>query len=94
MLRLADAITRNENFKLFFDNYYTRSFDYRVETNSGTAATKWFDNKSAGIASSFIGAEPSDNCKRWDSKLRRFVDVYLPLYIAEYSKFMGGVDLS
>ena len=23
MLRLADAITRNENFKLFFDNYYT-----------------------------------------------------------------------
>ncbi|KAK2721483.1 hypothetical protein QYM36_003689 [Artemia franciscana] len=57
-------------------------------------ATKWFDNKSVCIASSFVGAEPSDNCKRWDSKLRKYVDVVCPLCIAKYNKFMGGVDLS
>jgi len=56
--------------------------------------TKWFDNKSVCIASSFVGAEPSDNCKRWDRTSKKYVDVVRPLCIAEYNKFMGGVDLS
>ncbi|KAK2717523.1 hypothetical protein QYM36_006342 [Artemia franciscana] len=134
VLRLAEEIPRNKNFKLFFDNYYTSiplirelllhgihsagtvrtnrlkgcnieaddllkkkgrgSFDYRVETNSGIVVTKWFDNKSVCIASSFVGAEPSDNCKRWDRTSKKYVDVLRPLCIAEYNKFMGGVDLS
>ncbi|KAK2711345.1 hypothetical protein QYM36_012507 [Artemia franciscana] len=45
------------------------------------------------IASSLVGAEPSDNCKRWDSDLRKYVGVFHPLCIAEYNKFMGGVVL-
>ncbi|KAK2708789.1 hypothetical protein QYM36_014414 [Artemia franciscana] len=104
VLRLAEEIPRNKNFKLFFDNYYTTedllkkkgrgSFDYRVETNSGIVVTKWFDNKSVCTASSFVGAEPSDNCKRWDRTSKKYVDVVRPLCIAEYNKFMGGVDLS
>ncbi|XP_065584309.1 piggyBac transposable element-derived protein 3-like [Artemia franciscana] len=134
VLRLAEEIPRDKNFKLFFDNYYTSiplirelllhgihsagtvrtnrlkgcnieaddllkkkgrgSFDYRVETNSGIVVTKWFDNKSVCIASSFVGAEPSDNCKRWDRNSKKYVDVVRPLCIAEYNKFMGGVDLS
>ncbi|KAK2718614.1 hypothetical protein QYM36_005828 [Artemia franciscana] len=70
------------------------SFDYRVETNSGIVVTKWFNNKSVCIASSFVGAEPSDNCKRWDRSSKKYVDVVRPLCIAEYNIFMGGVDLS
>ncbi|KAK2706345.1 hypothetical protein QYM36_016396 [Artemia franciscana] len=66
----------------------------RVETNSGIVATKWFDNKSVCIASSFVGAEPSGNCKHWDSKLKKHIDVVRLLCIAECNKFTGGVDLS
>ena len=56
--------------------------------------TKWFDNKSVCIASSFVGAEPSGNCKHWDSKLKKHIDVVRLLCIAECNKFTGGVDLS
>ncbi|KAK2705450.1 hypothetical protein QYM36_015738 [Artemia franciscana] len=67
---------------------------YRVETNSGIVAMKWFDNKSVCIASSFVGAEPSGNYKHRDSKLKKQIDVVRLLCIAECNKFTGGVDLS
>ncbi|KAK2705901.1 hypothetical protein QYM36_016048 [Artemia franciscana] len=66
----------------------------RVETNSGIVATKWLDNKGVCIASSFVGAEPSGNCKHWDSMLKKHIDVDRLLCIAECNKITGGVDLT
>ncbi|KAK2705451.1 hypothetical protein QYM36_015739 [Artemia franciscana] len=55
---------------------------------------KWLDYESVCIASSFVGAEPSGNCKHWDSKLKKQIDVVHILCISGCYKFTGGGDLS
>nr|CAH7720120.1 unnamed protein product [Callosobruchus chinensis] len=54
---------------------------------------KWFDNKAVHTLSTFAGAHPVENVKRWDSKTKSRIDVPYPSVILLYNQFMGGVDL-
>ncbi len=45
------------------------------------------------MASNFVGIGQTDTAKRWDKKLKKYVDVTRPEIIALYNKGMGGVDL-
>ena len=42
--------------------------------------------------SNFAGKEPVDTCKRFDRKERKKIDVDRTKSVANYNKFMGGVD--
>ncbi|KAJ8930526.1 hypothetical protein NQ314_016673 [Rhamnusium bicolor] len=54
-------------------------------------ATKWFDNKPVYLLSSFVGAYPTSQVKRWDSKTKSKIDVECPKSVTVYNQFMGGV---
>ena len=54
---------------------------------------RWFDNKSVHILSTYIGLFPLEKAKRWDRKKKDYIKVQMPHAIAEYNKFMRGVDL-
>ena len=54
---------------------------------------RWFDNKSVHILSTYIGLFPLEEAKRWDRKKKGYIKVQMPHAIAEYNKFMRGVDL-
>lgn len=56
-------------------------------------AIKWYDNKPVTLLSSFVGAYPTTQVKRWDSKSKAKVDVDCPSAVTVYNQFMGGVDL-
>ena len=69
------------------------SFDFRVETTENILALKWFDNKSVHLLTTYAGVYPISEAKRWDSKQKDYIKIPMPHSIAEYNKFMGGVDL-
>ncbi len=48
------------------------AYDVKYEMTSGMAIVKWYDNKAVLLASSFIGPDPVDRCRRW-SKRRRYM---------------------
>ena len=54
---------------------------------------KWCDNKNVKLLSTFSSALPENTCKRFDRKIKQTVEVPMPNMVAEYNKFMGGVDL-
>lgn len=56
-------------------------------------AIKWYDNKPVHLLSSFVGAYPTTQVKRWDSKTKAKIDVDCPNAVITYNQFMGGVDL-
>ena len=56
-------------------------------------ALRWFDNKSVCILSTYIGLFPLEEVKRWDRKKKDYIKVQMPHAIAEYNKFMRGVEL-
>ncbi|KAK3517802.1 hypothetical protein QTP70_018965 [Hemibagrus guttatus] len=53
--------------------------------------TKWFDNRTAVMASNFVGAG-KDQVERWDQQRRSFVKIQLPEVVMRYNQAMGGVD--
>ena len=56
-------------------------------------ATKWIDNRSVAVLSSFDSVEPMKTVKWYDKKEKKFIKVQCPAAIASYNKHMGGVDL-
>lgn len=68
--------------------------DFCVEEGTNSVAIKWYDNKPVHLLSNYVGIEQLDTCKRWDGKLLKNVEIDRPFAIAEYNKYMGGVDLS
>ncbi|KAG1674650.1 PiggyBac transposable element-derived protein 3 [Nymphon striatum] len=69
------------------------SVDEIVETNSNVVVVKWYDNRCVSLISSFIGATPIDDVRRWDKSKRKFVSVQRPNIVKLYNAYMGGVDL-
>lgn len=70
------------------------SFDYCTDINENILVTKWFDNRSVHVASSYAGIDPIENVKRWSSMQRRYIEVPRPNIVKVYNKNMGGVDLN
>lgn len=70
------------------------AYDYRTEIESGVFALKWFDNRNVHFASSYVGREPVGTVRRWSKTSRSYVDVLCPAIVAQYNRFMGGVDLN
>ena len=62
-------------------------------SNSNMTAVRWKDTKEVHMLSTYAGAEPEDEVQRWDRKEKNIVTISRPFAIAEYNKFMGGVDL-
>ena len=55
-------------------------------------AVKWFDNRAVHIASTFCGVQPSKKIFRWDSSLKKEIEIDCPNIIKTYNEFMGQVD--
>ncbi|KAH6945721.1 hypothetical protein HPB50_009704 [Hyalomma asiaticum] len=64
-----------------------------VGTVSNICVTNWYNNKPILLASTHVGMEPVDECKRFSKKERKKVPVKRPAVVAEYNAHMGGVDL-
>lgn len=65
-----------------------------VEKQNRFFIVQWVDNKVVTLVSNYAAAEPFDDCKRYDRKMKEKIDVPRPFIIQEYNRFMGGVDLS
>lgn len=65
-----------------------------MDEDSNIGVIKWFDSNSVHLVSSYAGVQPTDLCKRWNSKEKRSIDVPRPFAVKEYNAFMGGVDLA
>lgn len=70
------------------------SYVARYDQKNDICVVKWLDTKCVTVASSFLKAEPLDDCKRWDKSKKQHVTVARPHVISEYNLSMGGVDLS
>lgn len=135
VLYLSQIIPEDQNFRLYFDNYFTSvplqthlaskniwccgtvqanrvknlkfisdkelkakgrgSFEEWecFENNRRIRCLKWFDNRPVHVLSTFLGAEPTVEKKRYDRKTKSSVQVSCPKMIDAYNKAMGGVDL-
>lgn len=69
------------------------SYDIRVDIEHDILACKWYDNKPVCLASSYVGAEPTDTVTRWSSAQKEKLPVTRPAIVKEYNSSMGGVDL-
>lgn len=67
--------------------------DSVVSCDNKVVVVKWQDNKPVLMASNFVGIGKTDTAKRWDKKLKKYVDVTRPEIVALYNQGMGGVDL-
>lgn len=43
----------------------TESYDQVMRDNGKIILVKWFDNKPANLASSYMGVQPEGTCSRW-----------------------------
>lgn len=68
------------------------SKDWRVETSKDIALVRWFDRKAIHFISSYACIDPEGKCQRWSTADKKKVDVPQPFVVAEYNRFMGGVD--
>uniref|UniRef100_A0A3B4GR65 PiggyBac transposable element-derived protein domain-containing protein n=1 Tax=Pundamilia nyererei TaxID=303518 RepID=A0A3B4GR65_9CICH len=66
----------------------------KYEKTSGKSIVKWYDNKAVLLASSFIGPEPVERCRRWLKEKKEYVEVDRPHIVKVYNHNMGGVDLA
>ncbi|XP_051994392.1 piggyBac transposable element-derived protein 3-like [Xyrauchen texanus] len=70
------------------------AYEVKYEKTSGMSIVKWYDNKAVLLASSFIGPEPVERCRRWSKEKKEYVEVDRPHIVKVYNHNMGGVDLA
>ncbi|XP_072376186.1 microtubule-associated serine/threonine-protein kinase 2-like, partial [Diabrotica undecimpunctata] len=59
---------------------------------SGVVLTKWIDSGVVTLGSNFVGVSSSDVCRRWDKKIKEYIEVTRPKVVSLYNNGMGGVD--
>ena len=64
-----------------------------VRQDHKVALVKWFDNKPILLLSASHGIHPVDQCRRWEKKEKKYIQIERPSVIREYNSKMGGVDL-
>lgn len=68
------------------------ALDYRFDSDNQILFVRWKDNKCVTVGTNFEPVEPFSNVYRWDSEQKKKVAVLQPAVIANYNKYMGGVD--
>ncbi|CAH2006701.1 unnamed protein product [Acanthoscelides obtectus] len=64
-----------------------------VRQDGEIVVVQWYDLKSVLLASTRLGIQPSDECKRWSKKDPKYIQVATPYIVAKYNDCMGGIDL-
>ncbi|CAH1978832.1 unnamed protein product, partial [Acanthoscelides obtectus] len=64
-----------------------------VRQDGEIVVVQWYDLKSVLLASTRLGIQPSDECKRWSKKDSKYIQVARPYIVAKYNDCMGGIDL-
>ena len=59
------------------------SIDWRVDTNSGTTAIQWYDNRVVQFASTYIGHEQRNQVKHWFAKENETIEIECPAMVEE-----------
>lgn len=73
---------------------FPRGFtEQTVRTDGKINIVQWFDKKPILIASTGLGEQPKDTCKRWSKKDSKYLQVPRPNIIKCYNEYMGGIDL-
>uniref|UniRef100_A0A8C1TF05 PiggyBac transposable element-derived protein domain-containing protein n=1 Tax=Cyprinus carpio TaxID=7962 RepID=A0A8C1TF05_CYPCA len=70
------------------------AYEVKYKKTSGMSIVKWYDNKAVLLASSFIGPEPVERCRRWSKEKKEYVEVERPHIVKVYNHNMGGGDLA
>ncbi|XP_060846578.1 piggyBac transposable element-derived protein 3-like [Rhopalosiphum padi] len=60
--------------------------------NCNLCMVKWYDTRSVTLVSNYIGSGQLDTVRRWDKKLKMYVNIERPEIITAYNTSMGGVD--
>lgn len=63
-----------------------------VDTNSNVCLTRWKDNKTVTVASTFTGLKPVGTTKRYVRTERQRKAIPIPKAIQVYNQYMGGID--
>ena len=61
--------------------------------NIEMSAVRWYDNRPVTFLSTFVGAEPLTDVRRWSRADNEEKQVSCPKVVDIYNKHMGGVDL-
>lgn len=69
------------------------SFDSAYDPKSNLLVVKWNDNALVIVASNCSGITPLQKANRFSRTKKQKVTIQQPQMIAEYNKYMGGVDL-
>lgn len=69
------------------------TMDSRYDHNNEISVVRWNDNSVVTVASNFESVLPNVFVKRYDRKERKDISLPQPNMIAQYNKYMGGVDL-
>ena len=67
-------------------------FEKASSSDNSLIIVGWNDNRPVYLASNHIGTVPEANVRRWDKRLKDFIEVPQPYLFSEYNKGMGGVD--
>ena len=60
------------------------SHEYRTDANSEILITKWYDNKCVQLISSYCDLDSTSNVKRWDNKIKTYINIDCPTAVQEY----------
>ena len=68
------------------------SMEQRVDSTGTVVVCAWLDSRRVLTGSNYVGQDPVDECKRYDRKKKEEISVAHPAIVANYNRFMGGVD--
>jgi DNA excision repair protein ERCC-6 len=90
-------INRLKNIKMINKkdmNKKARGFyESHVDQHNELILIKWKDNKVVSLLSNAFGLHPLTTARRYVHSERKKTDIPQPQVVAQYNKFMGGVDL-
>jgi hypothetical protein len=65
-----------------------------VREDRKLAITEWFDTRIVTLGSNCRAVEEETIVERWDKKQRKQITISCPRSVADYNKYMGGVDMA
>ncbi|KAK9702824.1 Transposase IS4 [Popillia japonica] len=69
------------------------TYDARFDHDNEVSVVRWNDNSVITLANNFEAVEPLGKAKRFNRTARRDVFIDQSYIVAQYNRYMGGVDL-